>query len=172
MATNGRMKQEDEEEEESRIPVAYLILGYENNRNAIIDSLRNAKRSVSSVYDANMPKVASKIDWLEKEILATRKRGVRFKVIAEVTSSNLLYCKKLANRFDELRHLDGIKGMFGVTDTQAVVMVPSFLPIEEHNIQFIVSDSESLVSYKQQIFDMLWMRAMPAESRFEIGRKE
>ena len=50
------------------------MLGYENNRNAVIDGLRNAKSSVSSVYDANMPKVVSKIDWLEKGSLrCTRK---------------------------------------------------------------------------------------------------
>ena len=165
MAANGDTKQE--EEVQSRIPVAYLILGYENNRNAIIDSLRNAKSSVSSVYDANMPKVVSKIDWLEKEVFTARQRGVKFNVIAEITIDNISYCKELSNRYDELRHLYGIRGIFGVTDTQALVMVPSLPPIEERNIQFILSDSESVVSYKQLIFDMLWLRATPAKSRFD-----
>jgi hypothetical protein len=46
-------------------------------------------------------------------------------------------------------------------------MAPSLPPIEERNIQLILSDSGSVVSYKQLIFDMLWLRAIPTKSRFD-----
>jgi hypothetical protein len=44
-----------QEGEPFRIPVAYLILGYENNRNAITDFYRNAKSTVNWVTDAEVP---------------------------------------------------------------------------------------------------------------------
>jgi hypothetical protein len=51
-------------------------------------------------------------------------------------------------------------------------MVPSFEPRDERSIQFIQSDSESVVRYKQLLFDALWTRATHAQSRFdELERK-
>jgi hypothetical protein len=47
MATNWSMNQENA----SRIPVAYLILGYENNRRAIIDFHRNARAMINWVKE-------------------------------------------------------------------------------------------------------------------------
>jgi hypothetical protein len=54
---------------------------------------------------------------------------------------------------------------FGVSDTEALVIVPSLAPREERSIQFIYSDSESVVEYKRQCFDVLWDRAIPAQTR-------
>lgn len=49
---------------------------------------------------------------------------------------------------DEFRYLAGIGVNFGVTDNEALVIIPSFAPTEERTIQFIHSDSESVVEYK------------------------
>jgi hypothetical protein len=163
MGTNGSTVRE----EPSRIPVAYLILGYENNRNAIINFYRNAKSMVNMVTDASHPRIAEELDWMPKEVSAARERGVICKTITNITSANLQHCKKIKSRIDELRHLDGIHAIFGVSDTEAVAMVPSFEPREERNIQFIQSDSESVVAYKQLVFDALWTKATPAQSRFD-----
>jgi hypothetical protein len=45
--------------------------------------------------------------------------------------------------------------------------MPSLIRREEHSIQFIESDSESVVEIEQLIFDALWSRATPAQSRFD-----
>jgi hypothetical protein len=154
-------------EEPSRIPVAYVIIGYENNRNAIINFYRNSTSMVNLVTNAAHPEIAEKVDWLHKEVSAARERGVICKTITEITKSNLQHCKKIKSRIDELRHLDGIQVIFGVSDTEALAMAPSLGPRQERNIQFIQSDSESVVAYKQLIFDTLWIRATPAQSRFD-----
>ena len=151
MAINGGVSQEGREP--SRRPIAYLILGYENNRKAIIDFYRNAKHFVNWVTDENHPKVESQIDWLETEIDTARKRGVKCKIITNITGDNVIRCKRLMTRTDEIRHLDRISVNFGVTDTQVVAMtIPSSLPATEcHNVQFMQSDSESVVKYKEQL---------------------
>jgi hypothetical protein len=167
MTADGGVSEEGREP--SRIPIAYLILGYENNRKAIIDFYRNAKHFVNWVTDENHPKVESQIDWLEKEIDTARRRGIKCKIITDITRDNVIRCKRLMNRTDEIRHLDGISVNFGVSDTEVVAMtIPSSLPTaESRNIQFMQSDSESVREYKQLLFDMLWTRGTPSKLRFE-----
>jgi hypothetical protein len=153
-------------ENTSRIPVAYLILGYENNRKAIIDFLRNARSTINWVTDAIQPTISSNIDWLEDEIFDARKRGVIWRQISDITRENLIDCKKRMARIDELRHLAGIGVVFGFSDIEFIAMVPALGPREPiTDIQFIQSDSESVIRYKQLIFDSLWKRAIPAQQR-------
>jgi hypothetical protein len=70
----------------------------------------------------------------------------------------------VVSRIDELRHLDGLKVTLGVSDIEAVAMAPT-LSTDVREMQFIQSDSESVVGYKQLIFETLWKRAIPAASR-------
>ena len=173
MSTNGGSRHE---QDISRISVAYLILGYENNRNAIIDFFRNAKSSANWVTDAILPTVGSNIDWLWKEIADARRRGVKCRELTDITKDNLSHCKKNMARLDEFRHLGGMAVNFGISDTEALVIVPSLAPREERSIQFIYSDSESVVEYKRQCFDLLWDRAIPAQTRIDqlegVGEEE
>ena len=162
MDTNGSTKRGDR----SRIPVAYLILGYENNRQAIIEFFRNAKKTTNWVTDAIEPAVSEGIEWLNKEIFDAGKRGVKIKQITDITNEKLQICKRRMTRIDELRHLGGIGVVFGFSDVEFIAMVSSFAPREDiKRIQFIQSDSESVVGYKQSCFDLLWDRATPARSR-------
>ena len=98
---------------------------------------------------------------------AARERGVKCKTITNITIDNLQFCKQIMGKIDELRHLDGLPANFGVSDTEAIAVVPSPGPRDEHNLQFIQSDSESVVATKQMIFDALWTRATPAQSRID-----
>ena len=163
MVTNGSVENDFSP---SRIPVAYLIIGYGNNRDAIIDFYRSAKETIDWISDAMEPITCSKITWLHDEMLAARKRGVICKNITDITSKNLSYCKELTTRTDELRHLDGIGVVSGVTDLMSVSMVPSSEK-GERSAQFIQSNSESVVRYKQLIFDALWARATPGQLRID-----
>jgi hypothetical protein len=42
-------------------------------------------------------------------------RGVRQRNITEITKENIIQCKELM-KFQELRHLDGLKGFLGIVD--------------------------------------------------------
>jgi two-component system, OmpR family, sensor histidine kinase VicK len=47
-----------------------------------------------------------------------KRRGGKIRLLTEITSENIDYCKKLMNLVDELRHLDGIKGGIAVSETE------------------------------------------------------
>jgi hypothetical protein len=152
----------------SRIPVAYLILGWENNRKALIDFFRNAKNMINVLTDASAPPITSKLSWLIKEILAARTRGVRSRLITDITRDNLTDCKDRITQIDAVRHFAGIEVVFMVSESEYMALVPSSAPREEiEKIQLIYSDSESVVGIKQRIFNALWDRAIPAQSRID-----
>jgi hypothetical protein len=159
--------------EMSRIPVAYMILGYENNHNTIVSLLRNSRVTVDTVIDSLQAVVNTKMRWIPEEISKAKQRGVKFRTITDITADNLPNCKEIMARIDELRHLSGIGVNFVVTDTESIVMVPTFAPREEAKIQVIHTDSESVVEYKRICFDSLWDKATPALSRIEeLERKD
>jgi hypothetical protein len=150
-----------------RIPVAFMVLGYENNRETIINVLRNARTSVNTVIDALQPVVNTQVRWIPDEILAARKRGVKFRTVTDVTIDNLQHCKKMMARIDELRHVSGIGVNFVVTDMESIVMVPTDAPREEARLQVIHSDSESVVEYKRLCFMSLWDKSAPGQVRID-----
>jgi hypothetical protein len=158
--------------EVSRIPVAYLILGYENNHNTIVSVLRNSRVTVDAVIDSLQAVVNTKMSWIPEEISSAKQRGVKFRTITDITNDNLPSCKEIMARIDELRHLSGIAVNFVVTDTESIVMVPTFAPREEAKMQVIHTDSESVVEYKRLCFDSLWDKATPALSRIEELKNE
>jgi two-component system sensor histidine kinase VicK len=44
-----------------------------------------------------------------------KERGIRLRFIAEITKNNIGYCRELM-KLCELRHLDEVKGNFGISD--------------------------------------------------------
>lgn len=50
-----------------------------------------------------------------KGFLELKRRGIQIRFIAEITKENISYCKDLM-KVVELKHLDEVKGNFGVGD--------------------------------------------------------
>jgi signal transduction histidine kinase len=94
------------------------------------------------------------------EGLKRRKAKVRW--ITEITRDNLSYCRELM-QYAELRHLDGTRGNFGVSDTAyiATATVNKAQPIPE----LIYSSVRSVVEQNKYVFDTLWSKAVVAEDR-------
>lgn len=91
-------------------------------------------------------------------------RGIRLKYITEITNDNIHYCKELMKICD-LRHLDEIKGNFGVGDglyyrATAKSTGPSSPP------PILISCTVmAFVEQQQFFFDKLWKKAIPAKKR-------
>jgi signal transduction histidine kinase len=66
-------------------------------------------------------------------------------------------------QYAELRHLDGIKGNFGVSDTAyiATATLNKAQPVAE----LIYSTAKSVIEQNKNIFDTLWSKAIVAEDR-------
>src|SRR5689334_7395985 len=62
------------------------------------------------------------IEPIKKAMLdARRTRGTRLRFVTEITKHNISYCKQIMENV-ELRHLDGVKGNFGVSDTEYIAI--------------------------------------------------
>ena len=58
------------------------------------------------------------------EIINLNKRGVRLRFITEVTSKNIHYCKEMM-KYVEVRHLEAVKGNFGIKTVNIIWVISS-----------------------------------------------
>src|SRR5690348_4245219 len=103
-----------------------------------------------------------------KCLIDAQARGIRIRFITEITKDNLFYCKQLME-IGELRHLDGVQGNFGVSETEYVASA-----VLDKGI-LIYSNVKEIVKQGQFIFNTLWNQAIPAKERIkeiENDRKE
>jgi two-component system sensor histidine kinase VicK len=92
------------------------------------------------------------------------KRGIKTRMITEITEKNIGHCKELMNMVYELRHLEGIKVNFCVSESDYVATA-----IEQQEgrsiSQLIHSNARAIVEQQQYFFETLWDKAIPAEQR-------
>ena len=93
------------------------------------------------------------------------KRAVKVRIITEIVSANIVYCKKVME-FAELCHLDGIKGNFSISDGKeytAIATVEEAKPLE----QLIYCNVKAVAKQQQYFFETLWNKSLPAEQRIK-----
>ncbi|MGA7044591.1 MAG: hypothetical protein WBY71_13090, partial [Nitrososphaeraceae archaeon] len=110
------------------------------------------------------PPLAITIEPIRSAFINAKKRGIKIRYLTEITNDNIPYCKKLIELVDELRHLDGIKGNFMVSDQEYLAPVVLF---EKEKIasQIVYSNVKQLVDQHQYTFDTLWSKAISARQR-------
>jgi two-component system, OmpR family, sensor histidine kinase VicK len=110
------------------------------------------------------PPLAIGLDPIRKAFLDAKSRRVRLRYLTEITQENLQYCKELLSIVDELRHLDGIKGNFMISEEEYLAPLILF---EKGKIapQIIYSNVREIVEQQQYIFDNLWNNAISAKDR-------
>jgi two-component system, OmpR family, sensor histidine kinase VicK len=110
------------------------------------------------------PPLAILIEPIKKAFLDAKSRGIKLRYLTEITKDNIAYCKELITIVDELRHLDGIKGNFMISETEYLAPVILY---EKGKIasQVIYSNAKEMVEQQQYIFDTIWSKATPAEQK-------
>jgi hypothetical protein len=91
-------------------------------------------------------------------------RGIKLKVVTEITKDNLSYCKEVI-KIGELRHLDGNKGNFAVSEKEYTASAT----LQEATLlqQVIYSNVKEIIEQQQFLFEGFWNRAIPAETRIK-----
>jgi two-component system, OmpR family, sensor histidine kinase VicK len=131
---------------------------------SLIAFLRNAKESIEVCVDpASVFVVVSFPPYLQG-CLDARRRGVAIKIVTEITMENVDYCKQIM-KFAEVRHIDGIKGNFGVTETEYIAS--AILQKEKPATQIIYSNAREVIEQQRYIFRSFWSRAIPAKHRIK-----
>lgn len=130
---------------------------------AALEFIANAKKRIDICGSWLAPHSMVGIPQFKTALLHAIAKGVEYRHLTEITEGNLVYCKEL-QKYAELRHLDGIKGNFGVHESEYIAIT---LLSEESNPvpELISSFAKSLVDDQQYLFEMLWNKAMPADHR-------
>jgi signal transduction histidine kinase len=110
------------------------------------------------------PELAIALEPIRKAFLDAKSKNVRLRYITEATKDNISYCKELMAIVDELRHLEGIKGNFMLSETEYLSPIILF---EKGKIasQIVYSNLKEIVEQQQYFFNTLWSKAIPAKDR-------
>jgi K+-sensing histidine kinase KdpD len=112
------------------------------------------------------PPLAILIEPIKNAFLDAKSRSIKLRYLTEITKDNIAYCKELITIVDELRHLDGIKGNFMISETE--YLAPLILYEKDKTAsQTIYSNVKELVEQQQYIFDTIWSKAIPAEQKIK-----
>ena len=138
-----------------------ILRGVEDTTRAVVLFLTNANW-VSVCADSLAPSVAMGVEPIKECYENLKSREVKVRWITEITKDNLPYCRALM-QYAELRHLDGIKGNFGVSDTAyiATATLNKAQPVAE----LIYSTAKSVIEQNKNVFDTLWSKAVLAQDR-------
>jgi sugar-specific transcriptional regulator TrmB len=143
-----------------------VIYGAEHIINATLEHFSVLKQSQDICADSMGPSMFLIPNHpIKKAFRELKERGIRLRFIAEITKDNIEYCKELMT-VCELRHLDEVKGNFGLSDgiyysASAKTSESSPPPL------LIVSTLRALVEQQQYFFEMLWKKAIPAKQRIK-----
>ena len=142
------------------------MVGVENATNAISQFISKTDRKMSSCLDATGPSISLGVELYNKGLIDLKNRGIIVRQITEITKDNIHYCKQLMKMVDELRHLDGVKSNFAVSDTEYMV-ITAVLQQAQPVSQVIYSNIKGVVEAQQSVFDTLWSKAISAEQRIK-----
>jgi two-component system sensor histidine kinase VicK len=147
-----------------------VIHGEQNVVNTVLQFTSNAKSRIDACVDYSWPSLAIEIEHLKKAFLDAKSRGVKLRYVTEVIENNIGYCKQLIKMVDELRHLDGVKANFAVSETEYVAT--STLREAQPVPEVIYSNVKDVVEQQQYLFETLWKKSTSAEEKirqFEEG---
>ena len=142
--------------------VTKVLSGVETVVNTLIEFLDKTNDEVYACVDHTRP--ALSISLLKEPLLRAKKRGARLKYITEITKDNLSYCKKLLPIVDELRHLDGIKGNFYISES-GYLAPASFHERGKSASHIIYSNVKEMIDNQKYVFESFWSRGIPSEYR-------
>jgi two-component system sensor histidine kinase VicK len=143
-----------------------IIYGVENVIDAELQFFSKTKRGrIDTCMNYTRPPLAILIEPIKKAFLDAKNRGIKTRYLTEITNDNIPYIKELMGiAVDDLRHLDGIKGNFMISEEE--YLAPLIL-YEKGKIasQIIYSNVKELVEQQQYIFDTFWNKAISGEQR-------
>ena len=152
-----------------------VIYGSENVMNTISQFLSKANTIRScGVYKA--PLLVFETEEYTKLLSDIKRRGIKVRYITEITKENIKSCKRLMKLTFDIRHIDGIKANFSVSETEYLASA-TLAEEEEEQVplqrqrqsptipvqQVIYSNVKDIVEQQKYVFESFWNKAIPAE---------
>ncbi|MFN2434207.1 MAG: ATP-binding protein [Nitrososphaeraceae archaeon] len=145
-------------------PTTRVIIGKRNAIDTELGIFKKASNSIDTCMTHTRPSLAVSIKQIKNAFLSAKRRGVRLRYITEINHQNFEDCKVLLSIVHELRHLDGVKTNFMISEGEylaPLIQEKSEAIASEH----IYSDLIQIVEHGHCIFDTLWSKSIPAEER-------
>lgn len=145
-------------------PATQVIFGKRNAINTELGIFKRANKRIDTCMTYTRPSLAVSIKQIRDAFLSAKRRGVRLRYITEINNQNFEDCKVLLGIVDELRHLDGVKTNFMISEVEYLAPL-----IQEKSeaiaLEHIYSDTAQVVEHGHCIFDTLWSKSISAEER-------
>ena len=141
-----------------------VIYGKEAVKRVLNKIVSNCKSEFLLYGDKNLPSVILEISSYNESLTSLKNRRVKIKLLTEITTDNLKYCKQFKKDFGvEIRHLKGIRGNFALTGESYITMnaLEERKPVNE----LMYSNIKDFIEQNKYIFDTLWKNAIPVEQR-------
>jgi two-component system sensor histidine kinase VicK len=95
-----------------------VLHGKQNVLRSELEFFSNSKEKIDTCMNYTRPTLAITIEPIRGAFVDAKKRGIKLRYLTEVTKDNISYCKELIPLVHEMRHLDGIKGNFMISETE------------------------------------------------------
>jgi two-component system, OmpR family, sensor histidine kinase VicK len=140
----------------SRTEVSY---GAENAVKLFLRVVSGANRMIDVCDDYIIPYTPACHKVIKNRVLEVK---AKFRYITEVRKDNIPYCKELM-KVGQVRHLDGIRSNFVVTDTE---YTSSAIMQQVHaHPEIVYSNVRSIVEQQRYFFENLWNKSISAEQK-------
>jgi two-component system, OmpR family, sensor histidine kinase VicK len=142
-----------------------VIYGKENVTNWALKLLCTVTKTLDLCGDRFGPSIIAANEQVMRMYIELHNMGVRQRHITEITSENIIHSKKLM-QFQELRHLDKLKGYLSIADgrtlsSHAFGLEGKVLP------HAVTTTVRIFVEQQQYFFETLWNKAIPAKQRIK-----
>jgi signal transduction histidine kinase len=141
-----------------------VIYGEEAVKRVLNNIVSKCKSELLLYGDKNLPSVILEISSYRESLTSLKNSNVKIKLLTEVTTDNLKYCKQFIKDFGaEIRHLKGIRGNFALTGESYITM--NVLKKRKLVNDLMYGNIKDFIDQNQYIFDTLWKNAIPVEQR-------
>ena len=154
-------------QEETKYERTGMLIGAEVTTKQAWEFFSNVSRKVDGcASSAATPIVMTVFNDAYKNM---KKRGIKIRSVTDITKDNLNYCKELM-QYAEVRHINHLIANFGVSETEYIgaPTMKEGQPLPK----LIYSNSKEMVEQQQNIFDIFWSKAIPAEQRIKEIEEE
>lgn len=134
--------------------------------NTVLQFLNQATGKIDVCVDYTRPSLAIDILTLKEAFLEARRRGIKIRYATEINKDNVSYCKQMIKLVDDLRHLDGVKGNFYISEREYIAPL-IFHEAGKPASQIIYTNIKELVEHQKYVFETLWTKTIPAEQRIK-----
>jgi two-component system, OmpR family, sensor histidine kinase VicK len=143
-----------------------ILYGEENTTKAILQIIDNAHNDIFCCGDQTIASISLEVKEFKKALLDAKKnRGIKIRYITDVTRDNLQDCKELMEVITDLRHLDGVKGNFGINETEYAAI--TVLQKSGLVLQVMYSNAKSIVEQHHYLFKTIWDKSLPAGQKIK-----